>query len=79
MHYSSDSDEHKESYSVHLSEGKGIIDITTSPRCYMFMCMETEYQVLTVFKDIRAYCFYAALLRTQILIPRQASSTHAKY
>ena len=32
-----------------------------------------------MFKDVRANCFWASLLHTQIYMPRHASSARAKY
>ena len=35
--------------------------------------------VLSHLKDVRANCFFASLLRTQIQMPRHTSSARAKY
>ena len=37
------------------------------------------FSINRYFKDVRANCFFASLLRTQIHMPRHASSTRAKY
>ena len=43
----------------------------------IFPCHGLE--VRSVFKDVRADCYCASLLRTQIHMPRHASSARARY
>ena len=44
-------------------------------------CINLSYLklVFKTFKDVRANCFCASLLRTQIHMPRHATSCHAMY
>ena len=58
---------------------KGTIAETTQNRLYKNANLKAKHYALDNFKDVRAHCYCASLQRTQIHLPRHASSARAKY